>query len=60
MKTHRGLEFLDIFRSLEDPRSCRNRLYTISEILFTTVCAGICGAEGWQDVEGLVTRRWTI
>ncbi|MBL7899066.1 MAG: ISAs1 family transposase [Crocinitomicaceae bacterium] len=43
--------FLDIFEGLEDPRSTRNRLYTMSEILLSTLCAAICGAEGWQDVE---------
>ena len=43
--------FLDIFQGLDDPRSTRNRLYTMSEILLTTLCAAICGAEGWQDVE---------
>ena len=51
MKTTTAFEFLDIFASLDDPRSSGNQLYTISEILFTTVCAAICGAEGWQDVE---------
>lgn len=44
-------DFLDHFDSLEDPRSTKNRLYTISEILLTTFCAAICGADGWQDVE---------
>jgi hypothetical protein len=43
--------FLDIFEHLEDPRSTRNRLYAMSEILLSTLCAAICGAEGWQDVE---------
>lgn len=43
--------FLDIFGSIEDPRSTRNRLYSMSEILLSTLCAAICGAEGWQDVE---------
>lgn len=43
--------FLDIFEGLEDPRSTRNRLYSMSEILLSTLCAAICGAEGWQDVE---------
>lgn len=43
--------FLDFFKGLEDPRSRRNRLYTMSEILLTTLAAAICGAEGWQDVE---------
>jgi predicted transposase YbfD/YdcC len=45
------LSFLDIFQGLDDPRSTRNRLYTMSEILLTTLSASICGAEGWQDVE---------
>lgn len=43
--------FLDFFNSLDDPRSNRNRLYTMSEILLCTLSAAICGAEGWQDVE---------
>ena len=45
------LSFLDHFKDLEDPRSERNRDYTMSEILLVTLCAAICGAEGWQDVE---------
>lgn len=43
--------FLDSFTSVEDPRSNRNQLYTLSEILLVTLLAVICGAEGWQDVE---------
>lgn len=43
--------FLDYFRVLEDPRSTRNRRHTMSEILFTSLCAAVCGADGWQDVE---------
>jgi predicted transposase YbfD/YdcC len=43
--------FLDHFESIEDPRSQRNQLYTLSEILLVTLLAVICGAEGWQDVE---------
>lgn len=45
------ISFLDFFKDLKDPRSSRNRMYTMSEILLTTLCAAICGAEGWQDVE---------
>lgn len=43
--------FLDYFNELEDPRSDINKLYPIGEILFLTLCAVVCGAEGWQDVE---------
>jgi predicted transposase YbfD/YdcC len=43
--------FLDHFKGLSDPRSSKNQLYSVSEILLVTLCAAICGAEGWQDVE---------
>jgi predicted transposase YbfD/YdcC len=51
MEAALDIGFLDVFEGVEDPRSTRNRLYTLSEILLTTLCAAICGAEGWQDVE---------
>ncbi len=43
--------FLDDFSKLSDPRSQRNQLYSVDEILFVTLCAVICGAEGWGDIE---------
>lgn len=49
--------FLDHFNELKDPRSSRNRLYSISEILLVTLGAAICGAEGWQDVEDFGVLR---
>ena len=43
--------FLNYFRDVKDPRSIRNRLYTIEELLFLTLSAVICGAQGWKDIE---------
>jgi predicted transposase YbfD/YdcC len=43
--------FLDKFENIEDPRSNRNQLHSVAEILLVTLCAVICGADGWQDVE---------
>ncbi len=43
--------FLDHFETLEDPRSERNKIYPMSEVLLTTICALLSGAEGWQDIE---------
>ncbi len=43
--------FSDYFKDLQDPRSTRNKLYSMSEILLVTLGAAICGAEGWEDVE---------
>lgn len=45
------ISFVDEFAQLSDPRSERNRLYSIEEILLLSLCACLCGAEGWQDVE---------
>ncbi|GHT99724.1 hypothetical protein FACS1894126_6010 [Alphaproteobacteria bacterium] len=43
--------FLDYFGEIEDPRSSRNQLYSLSEILFVVFCAYIGGSDGWEDVE---------
>lgn len=55
MKMEEG--FLDFFSSLDDPRSTRNCLYTMSEILLCTLSAAICGAEGWKDVEDFANAK---
>ena len=47
----KNMSFLDYFDAFEDPRIDREKLYSMSEILLTTLCAVISGAEGWQDVE---------
>ena len=43
------VKFLDYFEELEDPRSTINLHHQLNEILFLTLCATICGAEGWND-----------
>lgn len=45
------VDFLDTFEKIEDPRAAKNQLYSVSEILLVTLCAVICGANGWCDVE---------
>ena len=43
--------FMDDLAELNDERSARNIEHSVSEILFTALCAVICGADGWQDIE---------
>ena len=45
--------FLDQFEVIEDPRTNKNLLYTVSEILLVTFLAVICGTEGCQ------AARWS-
>lgn len=46
-----GIPFLKHFSQIEDPRIQRKRLYPLSEIFLVTLCATICGAESWRDLE---------
>jgi len=45
--------FLEHFASLSDPRSFHapNQRHELLDILVIAVCAVICGAEGWEDIE---------
>lgn len=41
----------DHFETLTDPRLDRNKLHLLQEMVVVALCATICGAEGWADVE---------
>lgn len=46
------------FDDLEDPRMERTRLHALGDILFITICAVICGADGWTEVQVYGETRW--
>lgn len=54
----RGL--LRFFEELEDPRMDRTKLHSLSDILVITICAVICGADEWTEIElfGNSKRKW--
>ena len=39
------------FGKLEDPRIDRTKLHLLSDILTIAICAVICDADGWINVE---------
>lgn len=44
--------FTDAFEGkIEDTRTTKNLMYSMSELLFLAISAIICGAEGWNDME---------
>lgn len=45
-----GLDFLQYFEDLPDPRQPWKVIYTVVEMLLVTLCGVICGAEGWVEV----------
>jgi predicted transposase YbfD/YdcC len=51
--------FISHFSSIEDPRQS-NKQHQLMDILFLSICAVLCGAEGWEDIEdfGHVKIDW--
>jgi predicted transposase YbfD/YdcC len=54
----RGL--LRFFDEVQDPRVDRTKLHLLSDMLVITLCAVICGADGWTEIElfGKAKREW--
>jgi predicted transposase YbfD/YdcC len=48
------------FRKLKDPRTGNAKQHIFLEILIIAICAVICGADGWNDVElyGKNKKEW--
>lgn len=47
------------FEKLDDPRIDRTKLHILSDILIIAICAIICDADGWVDVENYGTAKYT-
>lgn len=47
-------------RVISDPRADKNQRHPLETILFIAVCAVICGAEGWVDLQrfGELKKEW--
>lgn len=54
------LPLADHFANLKDPRVERCRLYPLLEILIISLCATLCGAEGWEHMNewGIAKQTW--
>jgi predicted transposase YbfD/YdcC len=54
------ISLMDYFVELPDPRIDRRKLHSLTDILCITICAVICGAQHWTEVEefGLAKESW--
>lgn len=52
--------WLRAFGQLEDPRMDRTKKHSLTDILTIAICAVICGADGWAQVEefGDCKKKW--
>ena len=51
---------LECLSTLSDPRVERTRYHSLLNILTIAICACLCGAEGWEDMNefGIAKREW--
>ena len=55
-----SLSLMEHFSLLPDPRIDRTKAHQLNDIIVTTICAVICGADSWVDVEtfGNERKKW--
>jgi predicted transposase YbfD/YdcC len=60
MNDRPGVSITDHFGRLEDPRIDRTKLHELLDIIVIAICAVICGADDWTEVElfGNAKRNW--
>jgi hypothetical protein len=51
MAARRLRSLMSHFEALEDPRVERTRLHDLLDIIAIALCAVVCGADSWPDVE---------
>jgi predicted transposase YbfD/YdcC len=54
------VSLLHHFHDLDDPRSDHTKLHPLLDLIGLTLCAVVCGADSWTDVEsyGLQKQAW--
>jgi predicted transposase YbfD/YdcC len=56
----RKISIVEHFGELRDPRREHKKLHPLTDVLIIALCAVICGADSWRQVEafGIAKRRW--
>ena len=47
----KGVSQVEHFEDLEDPRVERTKIHQLSDIIVIAICAVICGADNWVEIE---------
>ena len=60
MAENTATSLVEYFGELEDPRVERTKLHQLSDIIVIAVCAVICGADSWVEIEefGRSKQEW--
>ena len=60
MQEKKAVAIVEHFRDIEDPRIDRGKLHNLIDIIAIAICAVICGADTWEDIElfGESKQEW--
>ena len=60
MENTQTASLISIFSALEDPRIDRTKRHSLPDIITIAICAVICGADSWVDIEefGKSRKEW--
>src|ERR1700739_1835410 len=60
MQKHAKLSLIEHFKNLTDPRVNRTKDHDLIDVLVIAICAVLCGAESFNDMEdfGKAKRHW--
>jgi hypothetical protein len=50
MKKQKEIELLGYLSIVRDPRLDRKKLHKLTDILFLSICACLCGCDTWEDI----------
>lgn len=51
MQGNKGIAIVEHFKNIEDPRIDRCKRHSLIDIIVIAICAVICGADTWEDIE---------
>jgi hypothetical protein len=57
MRLVRDVAIGQYFATVDAPRMDRTKAHALLDIIIITICAGICGADGWVDGAAFGTTR---
>lgn len=60
MQEKKAVAIVEYFKNIEDPRIERGKLHNLMDIIAIAICAVICGADTWEDIElfGEAKHEW--
>src|ERR1700761_7353755 len=60
MQKHPKITLMNVMKEVPDPRVERRKLHSLSDILTIAICALLCGADSFEDMEvfGEAKHEW--